>query len=80
MDSMIQYECRMRHKDGEYRWLLVREIVFKADDGNITQVIGAALDINRRKEMEKTILQNTLQLAAIKCKPGRICLCGQSTI
>ncbi len=63
VDSMIQYECRMKHKDGEYRWLLVREIVFKSDDaGAITQITGAALDINRRKEMEKTILQNTLQL------------------
>lgn len=63
VDSMIQYECRVRHKDGDYRWLLVREIVFKTDeDGSILQIIGAALDINRRKEMERTILQNTLQL------------------
>jgi len=63
VDSMIQYECRMKHKDGDYRWLLVREIVFKADDiGRITQIIGAALDITRRKEMEKTILQNAHQL------------------
>jgi PAS domain S-box-containing protein len=63
VDSMIQYECRMKHKDGDYRWLLVREIVFKTnDEGKITQIIGAALDINRRKEMERTILQNTLQL------------------
>ena len=63
VDSMIQYECRMKNNDGEWRWLLVREIVFKTDEeGNITQILGAALDINRRKEMEKTILQNTLLL------------------
>ncbi|RYZ60319.1 MAG: PAS domain S-box protein, partial [Chitinophagaceae bacterium] len=63
VDSMIQYECRMQHKDGDHRWLLVREIVFKTDEnGKILQIIGAALDINRRKEMERTILQNTLQL------------------
>jgi PAS domain S-box-containing protein len=63
VDSMIQYECRMKKKEGDWRWLLVREIVFKTDDeGNITQILGAALDINRRKEMEKTILQNTLLL------------------
>jgi PAS domain S-box-containing protein len=63
VDSMIQYECRMQHKDGDHRWLLVREIVFKTDEsGTIQQIIGAALDINRRKEMERTILQNTLQL------------------
>ncbi len=63
VDSMIQYECRVKSKDGEYRWFLVREIVFKSDsEGNICQILGAALDINRRKEMEKTILQNTLLL------------------
>ena len=63
VDSMIQYECRIKSKDGEFRWFLVREIVFKTDsNGNISQILGAALDINRRKEMEKTILQNTLLL------------------
>lgn len=62
-DSMIQYECRMKNNEGEWRWLLVREIVFKTDaDGNVLQILGAALDINRRKEMEKTILQNTMLL------------------
>lgn len=63
VESMIQYECRMKHKDGAWHWLLVREIAFKTDaEGEIVQILGAALDINRRKEMERTILQNTLQL------------------
>jgi PAS domain S-box-containing protein len=63
VDSMIQYECRMKNNEDEWRWLLVREIVFKTDEqGNIKQILGAALDINRRKEMEKTILQNSLLL------------------
>ncbi|MGZ3844818.1 MAG: PAS domain-containing protein [Flavisolibacter sp.] len=63
VDSMMQYECRMKNREGEWRWLLVREIVFKTDEeGKIVQILGAALDINRRKEMEKTILQNTLLL------------------
>jgi PAS domain S-box-containing protein len=63
VDSMIQYECRMKNKDGNWRWFLVREIVFKTDErGNIKQILGAALDISRRKEMERTILQNTMLL------------------
>ncbi len=62
-DSMIQYECRMKNKDGEWRWLLVREIAFKTDEaGKVKQILGAALDINRRKEMEKTLLQNSFML------------------
>ena len=60
INSMIQYECRLKHKNQDYRWFLVREVVFKTDSkGQISQILGAALDINKRKEMEKTILQNT---------------------
>lgn len=63
VDSMIQYECRMKSREDEWRWFLVREIVFKTGEkGEVKQILGAALDINRRKEMERTILQNTLQL------------------
>jgi light-regulated signal transduction histidine kinase (bacteriophytochrome) len=60
---MIQYECRLKTKNGDWKWLLIREIVFKTDeDGNIVQILGTALDINVRKEMERTILQNTILL------------------
>jgi PAS domain S-box-containing protein len=63
VDSMMQYECRLKSKEGDWRWFLVREIVFKTNEhGGIQQILGAALDINRRKDMEKTILQNTLLL------------------
>ncbi len=62
-DSMVQYECRMKNKMGEWCWLLVREVIFKRDDkGNILQILGAALDISKRKEMEKALLQNSFQL------------------
>jgi PAS domain S-box-containing protein len=63
IDSMMQYECRLRNKEQEWQWFLVREIVFKTDKlGNTQQILGAALDISRRKDMERTILQNTLLL------------------
>lgn len=62
-DSMMQYECRMKTRDGSYKWMLVREIIFKtAEDGRVLQTLGAALDISQRKEMEQTILQNSYQL------------------
>lgn len=62
-ETMLQYECRMVNKGGEDQWMLVREIVFKTQpDGSIRQIIGAALDISKRKQMEKTILQNSLLL------------------
>lgn len=62
-DLMIQYECRMKTKEGEWQWFLVREVVFKTDEDNkILQIVGAALDISKRKDMERTLLQNSFQL------------------
>ena len=62
-DSMMQYECRVRGKEGQWCWLLVREVVFKTGEkGNALQILGAALDISKRKEMEKTLVQNAFLL------------------
>jgi PAS domain S-box-containing protein len=62
-DSMMQYECRVKAKDGSWCWLLVREVIFKTgEDGSILQILGAALDITRRKDMEKTLMQNAFLL------------------
>ncbi len=61
--SLFQFECRMKHRDGKWRWLLIREIVFKRDrDGKILEVLGAALDISRRKEIENILMQKTREL------------------
>ena len=61
--SLFQFECRMRHKNGNWRWLLVREIVFKRTvDGKISEVLGAALDITERREIEEKLFHQTLEL------------------
>lgn len=61
--SMIQFECRMKKKSGSWCWMLVREVVFKTgEDGRPVQILGAALDINRRKEVERDLVQKSLQL------------------
>jgi PAS domain S-box-containing protein len=61
--SMIQFECRMKKKSGSWCWMLVREVVFKTGKaGKPVQILGAALDINRRKEVEKDLVQKSLQL------------------
>jgi len=62
-ESMMQYECRLKRKSGGWCWMLAREIVFRKDaEGRVQQILGVALDINRRKEMEQTLLQNSFQL------------------
>ena len=58
-----QYEGRIKDKDGHWKWLLTREIVFERDErGAPVQVIGSALDITMRKEMEQALVQKTIQL------------------
>lgn len=62
-NSMIQYECRMRTKDGDWNWILVREVVFKSTtEGQPLQILGAALDISKRKEIESELVQNSFKL------------------
>ncbi len=60
---MHQFEGRVKHKNNNWKWLLTREIVFKRDEqGKALQVLGSALDITDRKEMEQALKYKTLQL------------------
>ncbi len=49
-----EIEHRMRHADGSYRWFLFRETPFQRDAaGQVTQVLGTALDIGARKQADE---------------------------
>lgn len=51
--EIIKFEYRMRHANGEWRWLCSRDSVFSRDaDGQVLQVIGTAEDISDRKAAE----------------------------
>lgn len=60
---LFNFECRMKHKNGSWRWMLVREVVFSATaDQYITEVLGAVLDITDRKHIEEELFQKTIAL------------------
>jgi PAS domain S-box-containing protein len=62
-NSMIQYECRLKNKSNEWCWMVIREVIFKRNEAGLPiQILGAALDITKRKEMERSLLQNAYQL------------------
>jgi two-component system, cell cycle sensor histidine kinase and response regulator CckA len=49
------YECehRLRHKSGQYIWVLARAKIVKRDEqGNPTRIVGTSLDITERKREE----------------------------
>ncbi|MBY0261686.1 MAG: PAS domain-containing protein, partial [Phycisphaerales bacterium] len=61
-----ELEYRMRHADGTWRWLHSRDTVFARDDsGFVTQILGAATDVTRRRDAEDALRQSqeTLSIA-----------------
>ncbi len=61
--TMHQFEGRVKHKNKKWVWILTREIVYKRNAaGKPIQVLGSALDITLRKEMEQSLVYKTLQL------------------
>lgn len=45
----FRFECRMRHKDGGYRWMLSRGLAIRAADGRPTRMAGSQSDITEAK-------------------------------
>jgi PAS domain S-box-containing protein len=63
--DIFEIEYRMRHANGEWRWLFSRDSVFSRDDrGHVKQTIGTAQDISDRKQSEITLQQTTALLEA----------------
>ena len=53
---IYQSEHRMRHKDGQWLWVLDRGKVIERDEqGHPVRMVGADLDITKRKNAEETL-------------------------
>ncbi|MBE9194195.1 PAS domain S-box protein [Synechocystis sp. LEGE 06083] len=56
--QILTTEYRMRHKNGSWRWLRSREVVFARDDyGQVTKVLGTAQDISDSKKQEQKLYE-----------------------
>jgi PAS domain S-box-containing protein len=56
--EIVEVEYRMRHKNGEWCWLISRETLFtRTADGKPKQVLGAAADISDRKQADALLRQ-----------------------
>ena len=56
----LESEHRLRHKDGSYRWMLVRGMAVRDKDEQVYRLAGSLTDITERKDAEEKLLHDAL--------------------
>lgn len=51
----FQAEYRMRHEDGDYRWMLSRGIAVRDEGGTAYRIAGSQTDVTSRKQVEQQL-------------------------
>jgi PAS domain S-box-containing protein len=69
-----QDEYRLRVQDGSYRWLAVRGVPVRNEDGSVREWIGTATDIDERKRVDEsaTFLADASALLTASLDPDTI--------
>ena len=59
------FECeyRVRHADGDYRWIRVRALCIREDNGSPCRIAGSVTDIDERKRAEQARCQSEERFA-----------------
>lgn len=63
--SGYQVECRIRDKDGNYRWHLTRNLLMKNEQGQISYRVGSSTDIHDTKKLVAELLASNEQMSAL---------------
>jgi PAS domain S-box-containing protein len=54
----FESEHRLLHKDGKFRWFLMRGLALRNESGKAHRIAGSMTDVNERKRYEKHLHQN----------------------
>ena len=61
----MESEARVRGADGQYRWLLIRNVPLWDEAGKIVKWYGTSTDIDDRKRAEEAVCRSNRELRAI---------------
>jgi PAS domain S-box-containing protein len=66
-DPAIMHERRLRfrRKDGQYRWMLVRSVPVRGENGEIVRRVGAVTDIDDMVRAQNALRENEAQFRAM---------------
>ncbi|MBC7917394.1 MAG: PAS domain S-box protein [Rhodoferax sp.] len=63
-NTPYQYEARMRHADGSYRWIqVIGKVLAREPDGKPSRLMGVRLDITSQKQSEEQLRQSEEDLS-----------------
>lgn len=64
--EFMDFEFRMRHKSGEWRWMQCRGNAVKRDEqGKVVRIVGTTVEIHSRKEAEERLASSEMLFKAI---------------
>jgi PAS domain S-box-containing protein len=66
-DPQVMHEWRMRirRKDGQYRWMLVRSVPVRGENGEIVRRVGAITDIDAMVHAQNALRESEAQFRAM---------------
>ncbi|HTB13614.1 MAG TPA: PAS domain-containing protein [Bryobacteraceae bacterium] len=59
----MEHEVRLRRKDGEFHWFMVRALPLLDEAGNVLEWYGTSIDIEDRKRAEQNLRESEFYLA-----------------
>ena len=67
----LEFEYRIQHRDGSYRWMLARGSAVRDHTGRATRVVGSQTDVTDRKTAERRLQHDALH-DALTGLPNRV--------